>query len=212
MTGAPPVPEALHAGEDPLWRLVCRLEEHGCRGRGANWRCPAHEDRNPSLRIARGRDDRVLLRCLAGCTTEAVLEALGLSWKDLFPPELRIEGARPRPDVGRLEWLYREGELRPERTDLGPLPDRAPEGVSLEDMGRIAADMALLFSLHRAVGERRPMPYGTRFAAKRMGWSNGHMRAHAVIRALVRSGVVDKLESCPRSAETSAGRPSSSRR
>ena len=39
--------------------------------------------RNPSLSIAES-DGRILLRCHAGCPTEAVLSALGLRFSDLF--------------------------------------------------------------------------------------------------------------------------------
>jgi putative DNA primase/helicase len=44
--------------------------------------CPAHTDRNPSLHVSHG-DDRWLLHCHAGCATEDVLAAAGLSWSDL---------------------------------------------------------------------------------------------------------------------------------
>ena len=177
---------------DPLWRLIARLEELGCRGRGANWQCPAHDDDNPSLSIARGRNDGVVLHCHAGCATEVVLAALGWTWGDLFPQESRIEWAGPRPDVAQLERRYRAGQLRLQRVVLGPLPDNAP-GVSIADMRHIAEDMRLLFGLHRAVGERRPMPYSARFAARRMGWPNGHKRANKVIRALVKANTIDRL-------------------
>ncbi len=40
-------------------------------------RCPAHEDRNPSLSVTRG-DDKVLLHCHAGCSVESILTAAGL--------------------------------------------------------------------------------------------------------------------------------------
>jgi len=67
--------------------LLGRLE--GVRRAGAgSWmaRCPAHPDRNPSLSIAL-RDGRVLLHCFAGCPPEAVLGAVGLTWKDLREPD-----------------------------------------------------------------------------------------------------------------------------
>ena len=59
---------------------------------GKEWvaRCPAHEDGTPSLGICEGRDGRVLVRCRAGCSTEAVCAALGIRTSDLFsssPPE-----------------------------------------------------------------------------------------------------------------------------
>ena len=47
--------------------------------------CPAHEDRSPSLSISEGDDGRILIRCHAGCTTEQVVAAMGLSLADLFP-------------------------------------------------------------------------------------------------------------------------------
>lgn len=45
--------------------------------------CPAHEDREPSLSIRRGRG-RVLMYCHGGCDTGTVADALGLRMDDLF--------------------------------------------------------------------------------------------------------------------------------
>lgn len=60
------------------------------RRSGNSWsvRCPAHEDRNPSLSISAGtsNEDAVLVNCHANCDTDAVLEAVGLSPADLFVP------------------------------------------------------------------------------------------------------------------------------
>jgi hypothetical protein len=55
-------------------------------------RCPAHDDRTPSLSIAQGDDGRVLLHCHAGCEHRAIAAALDLNEQDLFPPR---EGACP---------------------------------------------------------------------------------------------------------------------
>ena len=48
-------------------------------------RCPAHEDRSPSLSVGTGGDGRVLLTCHAGCTPAAICDALGITMADLFP-------------------------------------------------------------------------------------------------------------------------------
>jgi len=63
---------------------------------GGGWLalCPAHPDHNPSLSIDVGDDGRVLLKCMAGCDTEAILKAAGLTWPDLFP-----DGQRPQPQI-----------------------------------------------------------------------------------------------------------------
>ena len=48
-------------------------------------RCPAHEDRTPSLSVREGDDERVLVNCFAGCSAEQICEAVGLSLSDLMP-------------------------------------------------------------------------------------------------------------------------------
>lgn len=39
-------------------------------------RCPAHEDKNPSLSIAESPSGKVLLKCWSGCTQDQVIRAL----------------------------------------------------------------------------------------------------------------------------------------
>jgi hypothetical protein len=50
----------------------------GGRRAGATWmaRCPAHEDRAPSLSISARHDGKVLVRCHAGCDQRDVITAL----------------------------------------------------------------------------------------------------------------------------------------
>jgi putative DNA primase/helicase len=49
--------------------------------------CPAHADSKPSLRLWRGDDNKVRITCRAGCSTGAVIQAVGLTWSDLFNAE-----------------------------------------------------------------------------------------------------------------------------
>jgi len=69
------------------------------------WRalCPAHEDRKPSLSIKRD-ENRILLYCHAGCSTEAIVAALDLEMKDLFlePPRT------PKVSNGQHVWQLRD--------------------------------------------------------------------------------------------------------
>lgn len=81
----------------PIERVLDRLPSKARRsGRGWTARCPAHEDRTPSLSITEATDGKVLVKCWAGCSTEAVLAALGLRWPDLFP---RQTGSGRHSDV-----------------------------------------------------------------------------------------------------------------
>ena len=77
--------------------IVNRLE-HCRRVREGEWlaRCPAHEDRSPSLSITDKGDGRTLIHCHAGCGANAVLDALGLDYSDLYPPQDRHQYAAER--------------------------------------------------------------------------------------------------------------------
>ena len=59
----------------------------GVRRSGAGWtaRCPGHDDRRASLSVGRGDDGRWLLKCHAGCPFDAIVAALGVDARDLFP-------------------------------------------------------------------------------------------------------------------------------
>ena len=54
-------------------------------------RCPAHDDRSPSLAIKDGDDGRVLIHCFAGCETENVLSAIGMTFSDIMPERVGTE-------------------------------------------------------------------------------------------------------------------------
>jgi len=57
-------------------------------------RCPAHEDRSPSLAIRELPDGRILLYCFGGCETQAILSAMQLQFADLFPEPLALDNSR----------------------------------------------------------------------------------------------------------------------
>jgi hypothetical protein len=78
-------------------------------------RCPAHEDRTPSLSIARGEGRQILLRCFAGCLLDDILGRLALKVADLFPEAAdTASGIRPASAVGAVaDWLARARRLPP---------------------------------------------------------------------------------------------------
>ncbi len=83
-----------------LDEAINRLAQYGCEPQETRkgWvaRCPAHDDRKPSLSVSQGRDGRVLMKCHGGCPPEAVCAKLGLTMADLMPPKdnTRTSGAR----------------------------------------------------------------------------------------------------------------------
>lgn len=68
--------------------LAQRLNAKG-NGKRDHWEacCPAHEDSRPSLSISRGTNGGIVLYCHAGCRTEDICGALGLTLRDLMPEQ-----------------------------------------------------------------------------------------------------------------------------
>jgi 5S rRNA maturation endonuclease (ribonuclease M5) len=99
----------------PVENLVERLK---AKRSGNGWiaKCPAHDDRKPSLCIDEGSDGRALIKCQAGCPTANVLAALGLRAGDLFRVTRR-NGSKPvatydyTDETGRL--LYQVCRFKP---------------------------------------------------------------------------------------------------
>lgn len=77
-------------------QFLSRLGKFQAYGRNS-WRCrcPAHDDRNPSLSVKVEDDGRILFRCRAGCAQNEVIDALGLTFSDLFPERLTNDRLPP---------------------------------------------------------------------------------------------------------------------
>jgi putative DNA primase/helicase len=81
----------------------------GARRIGKGWlaRCPAHDDRQPSLSVGVGANNHLLVHCFAGCTFEAIRAALG---GELPEPVTTYHGANEaeesaaRTEAARRIW------------------------------------------------------------------------------------------------------------
>ena len=72
----------------PAEQLLHRLDavkETGARKWQA--RCPAHDDKSPSLSVKEINDGTLLLKCWAGCSASEIVSAVGLELSDLFPKQ-----------------------------------------------------------------------------------------------------------------------------
>jgi hypothetical protein len=91
-------------------RVLERLQKVSRTANGWRARCPAHEDRQPSLSIRCGDDGRLLLHCHAGCPIEAILRALGLQAADLFPATPRSQASLGQA-VAHYDYRDEKGQL-----------------------------------------------------------------------------------------------------
>jgi putative DNA primase/helicase len=134
------MPDDGPSGGSPAGRVLAALEAGGMgvqAAGAAQWksRCPAHGGRSRNLSIREEPDGTVLLHCHRvdesgrGCSAKEVVQAIGLQFRDLFPP--RLGTARPRAPKGPKG----PGKARPPKAPkkpprLYPTPEKAIEGIS----------------------------------------------------------------------------------
>ena len=70
----------------PTEKFLSRLEAVKGRAGAFTARCPAHDDRGPSLSVREADDGRVLMHCFAGCDVHQIVTAVGMDLTELFPP------------------------------------------------------------------------------------------------------------------------------
>ena len=122
--------------------LLSRLERVRRTGSG-RWvaRCPAHEDRDPSLSVRECDDGTVLIKCFAGCGAAEVVEAAGLGLSDLFPPgqaaSRTMKAATHRPS---MPWEDVVRSIRHHLLAIGLAADdlAVGAGLSQEDAASLA--------------------------------------------------------------------------
>lgn len=98
------------ASADPVTDLLCRLEGVKPAGDGYSAKCPAHDDRNASLSIRRGKSGNALLYCHAGCERKAILGKLGRTDADLFVRDDRRGNGQRKPDPVIAHYEYRDAD------------------------------------------------------------------------------------------------------
>lgn len=94
-------------------------------------RCPAHDDERPSLSIKQGANDRVFVKCFAGCERNSIRIALGLEAQDLF--EAASSSLAPTHSLTRPSTVRKypaQGDLPPTRKSLTVGALAAHKGLS----------------------------------------------------------------------------------
>lgn len=73
--------------------------------------CPAHPDKKQSLTLKQ-TDDKILLKCLAGCQTEDIVASLGITMADLFVKEATpLLPATEKKIVATYDYLNEDGQF-----------------------------------------------------------------------------------------------------
>ncbi len=69
------------------------------RTRAGHWiaSCPTRDDKHPSMTIRELDDGRVLIHDFGGDSPQEILDALGLTFADLFPEKVKDRGKPMRP-------------------------------------------------------------------------------------------------------------------
>ncbi|TCO83081.1 hypothetical protein EV699_103130 [Plasticicumulans lactativorans] len=137
----------------PAERLLARLERVKAAGAG-RWmaRCPAHDDRNPSLAIREDERGRVLVHCHAGCATVDVLAAVGLTLAELFPEQDRQRFGPEQLSTWRRAKLLAEAEHERLILELIDQYRAAGRTLSPADLDRGRQARRRLLAIARALG------------------------------------------------------------
>jgi len=112
------------------------LRAHGCEPRQVGEeivsKCPRHPDKRPSLGLRDGCDGRAVIKCLAGCSTLEVIQALNLRMSDLFEDSNGRRRGRngDRHIVATYDYLDADGQLLYQvvRMDPKDFRQRRPDG------------------------------------------------------------------------------------
>jgi len=98
-------PRGSHSGaaQNPIDLVLSILTDAKPSSNGWTAKCPAHDDKTPSLSIKENPDGSVLLYCHGGCETEDVCGAMGIRTADLFPSSFKTAGQVPRKENPRTK-------------------------------------------------------------------------------------------------------------
>lgn len=145
----------------PTSSSLASVAKQLCEELGGYWsgskgmaRCPAHDDRTPSLGVTLGRR-AILFHCFAGCSQDQVLTALaarGVSPRSFFSGEVEVE---PRVNVGKPAYHAFAERIWREATPI----DDTPAKTYLQARGIRAVSRALRFHPRTPLGPKGNTQY-----------------------------------------------------
>ena len=87
----------------PADKLLSRLDKVR-QVKPGKWtaRCPAHDDKTPSMNITEVENGKLLVKCWVGCSVNEIIASVGLELRDLFP-DSDSKPHRPGPSRAAIE-------------------------------------------------------------------------------------------------------------
>lgn len=142
---------------DPLREVVLPLLS-GIKSSGGSYtaKCPSHEDGNPSLSVSVGKEHPVVLHCHAGCTQDAVLDALGLTWSDISNPDDDKRELEEWTPAGPASDVY---DYRDENGELLFQVLRVPQPGGKKTFRQRVPDVTAKKGWRWSLGDVRRVPY-----------------------------------------------------
>jgi hypothetical protein len=137
---------------DRNWALFCsKLEQVKQNNNSIVALCPSHDDKNPSL-TASYTDEKILVKCQAGCSFEEIVSALEMKQSQFFTPK---EKTPPKKVVATYRYEDKDGghvmdvvrfkpkDFRPKRPDgkwtldgVTRVPYRLPQMLEAIKIGK----------------------------------------------------------------------------
>jgi len=110
------------------------------RGEQYRAKCPAHDGKSTtSLSVTETEDARILIHCFGGCSTQEVLDAIGMEFHDLMPERI-THNATPKEklkwkqDAQHRDWVEQADILLHEARVLWLAADSIVKGKPLNDI------------------------------------------------------------------------------
>jgi DNA-binding transcriptional ArsR family regulator len=121
--------------------------------------CPAHNDKEPSLHVS-FQNNRILMHCFAGCSLDAICDALHIEPRELFVGD--STRSEPVPEGLTLEAFARAKHLEGELLRQAQVTQGSYQGKP-----------AVLFRYRDTEGELQAIRYRTALTGDRFRWQRG---------------------------------------
>ena len=148
----------------PIEKVLSRIG-NPIQRRDGQWsaRCPAHEDKNPSLSVCETDEGAVLVHCFAGCSYQRIFACLDLDISEAFPPRNK-SGKEPRQTPRLIAPSQALEILDTEANFVAVCANNLANGLTLNE--------ADLERLNKSSGRIAYILYETKVKPRKLDWGD----------------------------------------